>query len=181
MPAMWCELTTMEVCKRTHSSEPRTAYTFFNAPGFPFPIGGINSSDQVVGSADGRGYIRNADGTFTFFDVPSQQCNCCFESAMGINDAVVVVGTVDELGRLHDFIRIADGSQYVLLDPTGVANPALVGINNKGELVGTGYGVSGGHTPPRLPPHSARLPKGCFLQTWLQRFGTVPRTPLTPH
>lgn len=70
------------------------------------------------------------------FDVPGQQGNCCFLSDMGINDAGVVVGTIDPS---IDFIRSADGSQYVLLDPGGLGFTTLVGINNQGELVGNAF------------------------------------------
>jgi len=118
-------------------------YSVFDVPGSFFSIRGINDSNQVVGSANGRGFIRNSDGVYTFFDVPGYQGNCCEQGDLAINDAGVVAGTVNDAGRFHDFIRSADGNEYVVFDPSGIGNPALLGINNQGELVGVSYTSSG--------------------------------------
>jgi hypothetical protein len=120
-------------------------FTFFNPPGFPSPAVGINSSDQVVGSANGQGLIRNSNGTYTFFDVPGQQGNCCIN--VGINDAGVVAGA--GFGSLNDFVRSSDGTQYSFPNPVGVGNipvgtdAGFVGINNQDEFAGNDYGASG--------------------------------------
>jgi uncharacterized membrane protein len=105
------------------------------------------------------GFILN-NGFYTFFDVPGQQGNCCFN--MGINDAGVIVGAVDDAGVAQDFIRSADGSQYVFINPTVVGNPILDGVNNLGQLIGFGYDSTltiqsfvcsaGGNSCMELPP-----------------------------
>ena len=65
-------------------------------------LGGINNGNVIVGgftveSGDEAfriGFIRNADGTFTAFNVPDENGNALWTSADDINDAGDIVGHV---------------------------------------------------------------------------------------
>lgn len=62
----------------------------------------INSSRTVIGTANYHGFVRDAAGTVTMFDVP----NMVSTVPMSINDAGVISGIcVDAAGMSHFFLR----------------------------------------------------------------------------
>ena len=83
-------------------------------------VGGINNGNVIVGAftleageeAFRYGFIRNADGTFTAFNVPDGDGNPLWTSANDINDAGDIVGQfrpepTEEFSQ--GFLRLADG------------------------------------------------------------------------
>jgi hypothetical protein len=62
---------------------------------------GINDAGQIVGTANGHGYLLDSDGTFIQIDVPGAIAT----NASGINDAGQIVGTFfDARSVQHGFL-----------------------------------------------------------------------------
>jgi hypothetical protein len=89
-------------------------HTDFAAPGTTFGGAfGINQGGAIVGEAKvnnvSQGYVRQPDGTFSFFSVP----NSSAVQANGINEAGTIVGTWQDQTAAkasHGFIRSAAGA-----------------------------------------------------------------------
>jgi probable HAF family extracellular repeat protein len=120
-------------------------YTTINDPfdvygTIPF---GINNEGQIVGYYyDGKGVNHGflySEGVYTTLNDPLSVGTTPGVSgtvAYGINDKGQVVGAyADASGSVHGFTYSA-GVYITLNDPSGVTTQAL-GINNKGQIVGT--------------------------------------------
>jgi hypothetical protein len=107
---------------------------------------GINNGNVIVGAftlepAEGAfryGFIRNADGTFTAFNVPDANSNALWTSADDINDAGDIVGqfrpeATEEFSQ--GFLRKADGQFFLISIPDAVESH-FTDINNLGEISG---------------------------------------------
>jgi len=116
-------------------------YTFF-----AFGAVGINDLGQTVGSEVGAtseipdGYIRDASGSFTVFDVPGASNT----SAAGINDLGQVVGFYNRGGAYEAGFLRDSGGGITTIDVPGAYWTSALGINNSGQIVGE-YGNAIGY------------------------------------
>jgi PEP-CTERM motif len=85
------------------------------------------------------------NGTYTFFDAPSQDPNGIGIVTFGANNAGDLVGYYqDAADNIHGFLRHLDGS-FVTIDVPGAINTELVGINDLGMMVGRYRDATGRH------------------------------------
>jgi hypothetical protein len=110
----------------------------------------INDSGVVTGSALGNnqrrsGFIRAADGTMAFFDVPNASQTGLGTVPVKINSQGVVVGYFsDSGGSVRGFMRAVDGT-IMILDAPGIASSCSscltqpAGINASGQITGVTY------------------------------------------
>jgi len=108
---------------------------------------GVNNNNIAVGfyaDANGalQGYLYNiATQAFTAITLPAS-FNAGMTTATGINDAGVVSGFyLDAAGNTHGFLD--DGGNFVSLDDPNGTNTAFLGLNNKGQVVGTFVAANG--------------------------------------
>jgi probable HAF family extracellular repeat protein len=132
-----------------------TTFTEIVAPGalpFTTKANGINNLGQVVGSymdtVGFHGYIRNADGTFTTFDIisliPTPGPNA---DASAINDYGEVVGPASDLVTgSNGYIRSADGATLTLVQASFFGDTSPAAIHNSGEIAGFGLDGSSAGT-----------------------------------
>jgi Repeat of unknown function (DUF5648) len=103
---------------------------------------GINNAGQIVGYFDApnasgtshnHGFI-DTNGSFATIDVPTATDT----TVTGINDRGDLVGNyTDSAGSSHGFYYT--GGTFTTIDgPGGVAHPNVTGINNDGQIVGSG-------------------------------------------
>jgi uncharacterized protein (TIGR03437 family) len=118
-------------------------YTTFDPPGSTATtVNGINNAQQVVGtykdsSGTSHSFIRQADGTYTVFEMPGAVPGTT--DAVAINNLGQVVGSYELSNTnqmLHGFIRSADGRSYTSFDVPGGQFTAPTGINDQGEIIG---------------------------------------------
>jgi probable HAF family extracellular repeat protein len=130
----------------------------------------INNTGQVVGyyntaypdPAGTRGFLYD-HGAFTTLHHPDATQGTL---ALGINDAMQVVGRYDDsLGRSHGFVY--DHGVYTTLDRPGNLDTELNGINDTGHIVGASdFGAHGflyrdeAFTSIEVPGASATSPVG---------------------
>ncbi len=88
---------------------------------------GINNAGQIVGNADGRGFVYSG-GIFTQIAVPASR----FTSPKGINDAGQIVGMSD-FSR-HGFLYSAGTFTQIIVPGSRFTSPE--DINDAGEIVG---------------------------------------------
>ena len=125
-------------------------------------VGGINNGNVIVGAftleageeAFRYGFIRNADGTFTAFNVPDGNGNALWTSANDINDAGDIVGqfrpeATEEFSQ--GFLRLADG-QFFLVNIPDAVQSHFTDINNLGEISGFTSDEGGLFLPLILTP-----------------------------
>ena len=125
----------------------------------------INSAGQVTGSywdANGsHGFLRQADGKFTRFDVPNNFSGLVVTGVTSMNAAGEIVGYILTLDTdsYHSFLRQTDGT-FILLNAPGpcqapmatkadlsswavpllsIDGVVFTGINNRGQITGV-YG-----------------------------------------
>ena len=108
--------------------------TTFSIDGLPTMAAGISNLGQVVGTVGSLGFIRNPDGSFVTFTVPS------FAQALGINNSGAVVGYTS--GPTLGFLRNPDASVTTINDPASSNNTVAQGINDLGQIVGNINGES---------------------------------------
>jgi hypothetical protein len=125
-------------------------------------VGGINNRNLIVGAftveagkeAFRYGFIRNANGMFTAFNVPDANGNALWTSADDINDAGDIVGQfkpeATEEFRLG-FLRQADG-QFFLVNIPDAVESRFTDINNLGEISGFTSDEEGLFLPLILTP-----------------------------
>ena len=125
--------------------------SFTTLPALPDDFGGtsargINNAGTIAGSFNDlvqfkpRGYVRDADGTYTRFDAtPTTE----FTSVSGINNNGVIVGSYSILHAFTaGFLRAADGTIKLLDTPAqiggiAVSNISYGAINDQGVSVGS--------------------------------------------
>jgi hypothetical protein len=111
---------------------------------------GVNRSGAVAGfyfddQGESHGYVRNAAGTITTFDVPGASVGGEQGTfAWVINDAGEVAGTYStSLVSFHGFLRDAAGN-FTTFDVPGETMPGFdfgpQGINSAGQIVGISEG-----------------------------------------
>lgn len=125
-------------------------------------VGGINNGNVIVGAftveageqAFRYGFIRNADGTFTAFNVPDADGNALWTSADDINDAGDIVGqfrpeATEEFSL--GFLRQTDG-QFFQFNIPNAAQSHFTDINNLDEISGFTIDEGGLFLPLILAP-----------------------------
>jgi hypothetical protein len=126
---------------------PTTTFGVAGAIVRPFAI---NAQGQVAGLyRDGngvRGFLRDTDGTYTFFSVPF--AGATFTNATGINARGQIVGRwTDASGNARGYLRTPDGkiTSFDPLDPCAISRlPAAPhGINDAGDIVGRCFDSAG--------------------------------------
>ncbi len=124
-----------------------------NAPPGSFPQG-INDLGEVVGyyvdtNDVGHGFVRNAEGIITVFDVPTKcttstpPADCAYEGTYpdSVNNLGAVTGAYyGEDGNSHGFVRNANGS-ITRLNVPGYQT-YLSAINDFGVIAGLVYDSS---------------------------------------
>ena len=119
------------------------SFVAVNYPKTPFnQLLGQNDFRQAAGyystKADGSGpdhaYVVDETGTvFELFNIP----NSVSAQATGINNSSDVCGfTIDGSGNMHGWVKV-QGIFTILDDPNGVGTTAALGLNNKGQVVGS--------------------------------------------
>ena len=127
-------------------------YTRVDVPGAVFTgLSAINSRGQTVGlyvdrSDTPHGLLRNVDGSIITIDYPG----AIFIGANGINSQGDIVGRWDDAsGITHSFLRTSQGTinSFDPLAPcvaTTQSSPSAAhGINDRGDIVGRCFDVSG--------------------------------------
>jgi Bacterial Ig domain len=115
-------------------------------------LGGINNHGQIAGgfnidAGEGAllfGFIRNAEGIYSAFNVPDVEGNPLWTKADDINDAGDVVGLFrPEAGEeaIQGFLRKADGTILRFSLP-GFEEARFTDINNHGVI--SGFGIDAG-------------------------------------
>jgi uncharacterized protein (TIGR03437 family) len=96
------------------------AYTTIEAPGTagPTDVYAVNNHGQIAGSFGSRGFVRNADGTFVYLDLPPA----------AINDSGQVAGSYFDGHLNHGFLAVpAAGGTSPLIRPNGVITASAFG------------------------------------------------------
>lgn len=119
-------------------------------PSYSDPLGGstsvlgLNNNGEMTGSitdsAGTHGFVRDAAGNYTLFDVGSTG----FTQGRSLNDAGVAVGYTEGAGGdVHgrsEFVRSADGTTVTTLANGSTPLVGIAqGINNSGAIVGDYY------------------------------------------
>ena len=98
----------------------------------------INSSGQIAGTflpvgsmIKYHGFLRQADGTFTAFDVP----NAIFTWATALNSKGQITGYAPYLKGTHGFLRQPDGT-ITSFDVPGALDTIGAAINSEGQVAG---------------------------------------------
>ena len=96
------------------------SYTAIEVPGTAGTtnVYAVNNRGQLAGSSAGRGFVRNADGTFVYLDqVPA-----------AINDNGQVAGNYSDTSGYHGFLAVpASGGTSPLIRPNGVITASAFG------------------------------------------------------
>jgi len=138
-----------------------STYTSVDFPGATVTTaGGINSSGSVVGAYRDTGGVYHgfllASQTYTTIDAPGASGG--LTEAAGINKAGEIVGVyVDSAGHYHGF-ALANGA-YTTVDYPGAVDSDLLGLNDKGDMVGA-YGDGTG--PFAIYNHGFLVNQGQF-------------------
>ncbi len=96
------------------------SYTTFEVPGTAGATNAyaVNNGGQIAGSYSGRGFVRNADGTFVYLD----------QTPAAINDNGQVAGNYFDGGLYHGFLGVpASGGTSPLIRPNGVITASAFG------------------------------------------------------
>jgi len=133
---------------------------------------GLNDFDRVVGAYDHdrnelgilttSAYLWSQRSGYTTFDAPGA---AGLTIAWGVNKALVAVGVYADAALIyHGFVRARDGS-VTTLDYPGSPYTQLMGINDRGDIVGfyqdpadyvlKGFLYRGGEFQPVSPPDAA--------------------------
>lgn len=126
----------------------------------------INSAGMVVGSDNGRGFVRNADGSIAVFDASGVGDGTT--AATNVNDNGLIVGALSvpadcvptDFGTCFPgpggpFSFMGQGSGFTVFNPAGPGTSSAAAVNAGGEVVGTyidGKGIRHGYI--RNPDHS---------------------------
>ncbi len=118
------------------SGSTAATFTSFDIPGKKYTAGlSINAEGDVAGVCGtddaNEGFIRWADGTFSFFGT----------EADSINDGGVAVGTVYDRKISWGVLRAADGTTSTISVP-GAHTTQLVAVNASGVIVGNYDGTA---------------------------------------
>jgi uncharacterized membrane protein len=94
---------------------------------------GINNRGEIVGQADGHGFVHGKIGTdrFRVIEFPG----AFFTVATGINDRGHIVGYYSIGAPNQGFVY--DGINFVSIDFPGALETTASGINNRGHIVGS--------------------------------------------
>jgi len=122
-------------------------FTVFNVPDAIRTVAvSINRIGAIAGSyydASGaiHGFVRNASGTITKFDIPFN-----FGGVVSMNDLGTITGVVYDVENSvsHGFVRDPQGT-ISTFDAAQYATTFVQGINNEGAIVGYYYGVGNYH------------------------------------
>jgi hypothetical protein len=123
-------------------------YVILSLPGaINFTANAINDSQQIAGwytdsSNVSHGYIRQADGTFTFLDEPDAASLGTFVNAMN-NSGAVTGYYYDSQFSSHGFVRDVAGNYLSFDAPHGIGTTSGSKINDAGTVIAT-YGTSEG-------------------------------------
>jgi hypothetical protein len=125
-------------------------------------LGGINNGNVIVGAftietgeeAFRYGFIRNADGTFTAFNVADVNGNALWTNAADINDAGDIVGqfrpeATEEFSQ--GFLRLGNG-QFFLPNIPDAVQSHFTDINSLGQISGFTSDIGGLFLPLLLTP-----------------------------
>ena len=97
------------------------SYTAIEVPGTAGTtnVYAVNNRGQLAGSSAGRGFVRNADGTFVYLD----------RSPSAINDNGQVAGYYYDVGLYHGFLGVpaSGGGTSPLIRPNGVITASAFG------------------------------------------------------
>lgn len=97
-----------------------------------------NNLGAATGGCDSDAFVRDPDGTFTFFDAGR------YTDPLSINDQGSVAGTIDD-GTLQGFLRTADGTVtlFAVAQSDGTTPKS---INSGGTITGNfdNGGIAGG-------------------------------------
>ena len=106
----------------------------------------INTTGQVTGTWSdpaapyyGHGYVRDAAGGYTLFDVPppSKTVSVKYTNPAGINDSGDIAGRfTDSTNAQHLFLRSAHG-HITTYDIPGSTSYAALSLNNNGVIAGS--------------------------------------------
>lgn len=117
-------------------------YVILSLPGASdFRANAINDSKQIAGYyVDGstniaHSYIRQADGSFTFFDEPDAGSLGTFAQAMN-NSGAVTGYYYDSQSTIHGFVRDAAGNFASFDAPGGIGSTGGNKINDAGAVIG---------------------------------------------
>jgi hypothetical protein len=105
-----------------------------------FRANAINDSKQIAGWYTDSGnvthsYIRQPDGTFTFFDEPDAASLGTFAQAMN-NSGAVTGYYYDSQSSIHGFVRDAAGNYASFDAPGGIGSTGGDKINDAGTVIG---------------------------------------------
>lgn len=120
-------------------------YVILSLPGASdFRANAINDSKQIAGwytdsSNVSHSYIRQPDGTFTFFDEPDAGSLGTFAQSMNSSGAVTGY-YYDSQSGIHAFVRDAAGNFSSFDAPEEVGSTGANKINDAGAVIGT-YGA----------------------------------------
>lgn len=103
---------------------------------------GVIAGEYIDNSNVFHGYLRDANGEFTTFDVrgagsgPYQGTGCDSDCPMSINDSGAVTGSYQDSNYVqHGYLRTPDGA-YVTFDPPGSVYTQAESINDSGVITG---------------------------------------------
>jgi hypothetical protein len=114
------------------------SFTIFIVNGVVTTAYGINDAGQVVGYYDGNGtqggYLRNADGTLTYYNPVGSY----FSLPSSINNLGQIAGIFDDTQGEHGFVRDPDGTITTIDYPGAGPNDTtdVWGIDDQGRLTG---------------------------------------------
>jgi len=92
----------------------------------------INNKGQIAGAADAHGFVRNAQGQTTLFEVSGADET----AASSINDKGVTAGIYYLAGTAHGFVRVPEGTITTFDVPGDFATMWVAGINATGSVTG---------------------------------------------
>jgi len=123
-----------------------STYTTFNVPNaYQSAAGGINDLGQIAGFGESREgpnffYIRDPDGNFTEFSLPTD--------VWGPNDLNNNGDMAATIGNIHNAILHSDGT-YTKFPPVLGSTSLFYGLNDHGIAVGATAWVGGSPDPPQ--------------------------------
>lgn len=133
--------------------KPDGDVTTFAAPdGSNLAVRGANNKNSIIGTYGTHGYVRDANGSMTTFRITAN-----YVVPVAINKSGVIAGYyADTNGKVHGFVRPADGSAPKGFNPPGYTGTlSVTGMNDTGIVVGW-------NNDGQNIPHSFALKGGSF-------------------
>lgn len=161
-------------------------YTVIDYPGAPITAAvATNDAGTTVGTYGGslstyeHGFLRDASGNFTAFDIP----NAVGVYPAGINAAGVVAGSYsDATERSYGFVRAADGTITTFsIGSPQFQNTHVAGINAAGVVVGGEDGLVGFLRGPLGGIEVLSTKDGMGAAAGINSLGDITGTHYYPH